>query len=110
MRIQVQVHVLHSYFIHYGLDLSYSKPQELNIDKSLIHSNSSQKLLPLIKTASGDNVEFKELKNSLIDAIQIGLDKMGSRNVQNTDGDKNNIIATIAALDYAKISLEQFQT
>jgi hypothetical protein len=41
--------------------------------------------LPFIDAANGDDIEFRKLKNVLIDAIQIGLDKLKSGNSQGKD-------------------------
>ena len=70
--------------------------------------------MPFIDAANGDDIEFRKLKNVLIDAIQIGLDKLKSSNSQ--DGDKDNnttsntsTTTTMVALNQAKTALEQFQ-
>jgi hypothetical protein len=44
----------------------------------------------------------------LIDAIQIGIDKLKSSNSQDRDKD-NSTTTTMIALNQAKIALEQFQ-
>jgi hypothetical protein len=105
MRVQVQVHVL--YLIYHELHITYNKAQELNVDKLSMRSDSYQKFLPLINSAHGDNIEFNKLKSALVDAILIVLDKLGSSNGQDTDDD--NTSTTMAALNQAKIALEQFQ-
>jgi hypothetical protein len=113
-RVQIQVHVLHLhlYLLYHEPPIMYNKEQELNIDKISIQSDSYQKFLPFIDAANGDDIEFRKLKNVLIDAIQIGLDKLKSSNSQ--DGDKDNTTTTstttaIIALNQAKTALEQFQ-
>ena len=40
-------------------------------------------------SANGDDIEFRILKNVLIDAIQIGLDKLKSSNSQGRDNDNS---------------------
>jgi hypothetical protein len=76
-RVQVQVHVLHLhlYLLYQELPIMYKKEQELNVDKISIQSDNYQKFLPFIDAANGDDIEFRILKNVLIDAIQIGIDK-----------------------------------
>jgi hypothetical protein len=83
-RVQVQVHVLHLYLylLYHEPPIMYNKEQELNVDKISIQSDSYQKFLPFIDAANGDDIEFRKLKNVLIDAIQIGLDKLKSGNSQ----------------------------
>ena len=68
----------------------YNKEQELNVDKISIQSDNYQKFLPFIDAANGDDIEFRILKNVLIDAIQIGLDKLKSSNSQGRDNDNDN--------------------
>jgi hypothetical protein len=112
-RVQVQVHVLHLYLylLYHEPTIMYNKEQELNVDKISIQSDNYQKFLPVIDVADGNDIEFRKLKNVLIDAIQIVLDKLKSGNSQ--DGDEDNSITstttTMVALNQAKTALEQFQ-
>ena len=109
-RVQVQVHVLHLhlYLLYHELPIMYKKEQELNVDKISIQSDNYQKFLPFIDAANGDDIEFRILKNVLIDAIQIGIDKLKSSNSQDRDKD-NSTTTTMIALNQAKTALEQFQ-
>src|SRR5689334_22386917 len=109
-RVQVQVHVLHLhlYLLYHELPIMYKKEQELNVDKISIQSDNYQKFLPFIDAANGDDIEFRILKNLLIDAIQIGIDKLKSSNSQDRDKD-NSTTTTMIALNQAKTALEQFQ-
>lgn len=93
-RVQVQVHVLHLYLylLYHEPTIMYKKEQELNVDKISIQSDNYQKFLPFIDAANGDDIEFRILKNVLIDAIQIGIDKLKSSNSQ--DGDEDNSITS----------------
>jgi hypothetical protein len=86
-RVQVQVHVLHLYLylLYHEPAIMYNKEQELNIDKISIQSDSYQKFSPFIDAANGNDIEFRILKNVLIDAIQIGIDKLKSSNNQGKD-------------------------
>ena len=112
-RVQVQVHVLHLhlYLLYHELPIMYNKEQELNVDKISIQSDNYQKFLPFIDAANGYDIEFRILKNVLIDAIQIGLDKLKSSNSQGRDNDSSttSTTTTIVALNQAKTALEQFQ-
>ena len=116
-RVQIQVHVLHLhlhlYLLYHEPPIMYNKEQELNVDKISIQSDSYQKFLPFIDAANGDDIEFRKLKNVLIDAIQIGLDKLKSSDSQGKDKDNNNTTTstttTMIALNQAKTALEQFQ-
>jgi hypothetical protein len=92
----------------------YNKEQELNVDKISIQSDNYQKFLPFIDAANGDDIEFRILKNVLIDAIQIGIDKLKSSDSQGKDKDNNttsttSTTTTMIALNQAKTALEQFQ-
>ena len=92
----------------------YNKEQELNVDKISIQSDNYQKFLPFIDAANGDDIEFGILKNVLIDAIQIVIDKLKSGNSQDKDKDNNttnttSTITMMVALNQAKTALEQFQ-
>jgi len=109
-RVQVQVHVLHLHLhlLYHELPIMYKKEQELNVDKISIQSDNYQKFLPFIDAANGDDIEFRILKNVLIDAIQIGIDKLKSSNSQDRDKD-NSTTTTMIALNQAKTALEQFQ-
>jgi len=109
-RVQIQVHVLHLhlYLLYHELPIMYKKEQELNVDKISIQSDNYQKFLPFIDAANGDDIEFRILKNVLIDAIQIGIDKLKSSNSQDRDKD-NSTTTTMIALNQAKTALEQFQ-
>ena len=109
-RVQVQVHVLHLhlYLLYHELPIMYKKEQELNVDKISIQSYNYQKFLPFIDAANGDDIEFRILRNVLIDAIQIGIDKLKSSNSQDRDKD-NSTTTTMIALNQAKTALEQFQ-
>jgi len=110
-RVQVQVHVLHLhlYLLYHELPIMYKKEQELNVDKISIQSDNYQKFLPFIDAANGDDIEFRILKNLLIDAIQIGIDKLKSSNSQDRDKDNSTTTTTMIALNQAKTALEQFQ-
>ena len=110
-RVQVQVHVLHLhlYLLYHELPIMYKKEQELNVDKISIQSDNYQKFLPFIDAANGDDIEFRILKNVLIDAIQIGIDKLKSSNSQDRDKDNSTTTTTMIALNQAKTALEQFQ-
>jgi hypothetical protein len=96
MRIHVQVQILHSYITFHT---AYSKTQELSTDKLSISSNSNQKFLPLIKSASGNDTKFNKLKQTFIDAIRNGLDKLKSDKRQNK-GDSNSITTKNTALNH----------
>ena len=89
----------------------YNKEQELNVDKISIQSDNYQKFLPFIDAANGYDIEFRILKNVLIDAIQIGLDKLKSSNSQDRDKDNGPYCTTttMVALNQAKTALGQFQ-
>ncbi len=80
---------LHLYLLYHELPIMYNKEQELNVDKISIQSDNYQKFLPFIDAANGDDIEFRILKNVLIDAIQIGLDKLKSSNSQDRDNDNS---------------------
>ena len=73
---------LHLYLLYHEPPIMYNKRQVWNVDKISIQSDNYQKLLPFIKCCNGDHIEFRILKNVLIDAIQIGLDKLKSSNSQ----------------------------
>jgi hypothetical protein len=105
-RIQMQVHNL--YLICYKLQTAHEKIQELSEEKQSMRSDNYEKFLPLINSAQDDIIEFDKLKTAIIDAIKIGLDKLGSDNGQKRDIDKN-ITNTKFALNQAKIALEQLQ-
>ncbi|HEY7573441.1 MAG TPA: hypothetical protein VH796_18935, partial [Nitrososphaeraceae archaeon] len=102
IRIHVQVQMLHSYITFHT---AYSKTQELSTDKLSTSSNSNQKFLPLIKSASGNDTKFNKLKQTFIGAIRNGLDKLKSGKRQNK-GDSNSITAKNAALNHQKLVLE----
>jgi hypothetical protein len=106
IRIQVQVRVLYSYIIFQEIDISNNKKQKLNEIKLSMRSDNYQKYLPLISSASGDEVEFSKLSGALIEAIKIGLDKLRVQKGENINMTTN----TIAALNQAKIMLEKFQS
>src|SRR6185437_12094578 len=91
------------------IPIMYKKEQELNVDKISIQSDNYQKFLPFIDAANGDDIEFRILKNVLIDAIQIGIDKLKSSNSQDRDKDNSTTTTTMIALNQAKTALEQFQ-
>jgi hypothetical protein len=109
IRIQVQVRVLYSYIIFQEIDISNNKKQKLNEIKLSMRSDNYQKYLPLISSASGDEVEFSKLSGALIEAIKIGLDKLRVRIGQK--GENVNLTTnTIAALNEARIMLEKLQS
>ncbi|HEY7078901.1 MAG TPA: hypothetical protein VH500_04305 [Nitrososphaeraceae archaeon] len=106
MRIYVQVNAL--YLIYKDLRTTQTA-QELDVDKLSISSERYRKLLPLINSIHGENIEFSEIKSALISAIEICIDKLASSNDQNTNNDNSNINAMIAVLDHTKLALEQVQ-
>jgi len=108
IRIQVQVRVLYSFIIYHELDVNYNKKQKLNEIKLSMQSDNYQKFLPLISSACGDEVEFSKLNGALVEAIKIGSDRLRFSFCQK--GENINLATTtIAALNQAKIMLEQFQ-
>src|SRR5215467_3551885 len=108
IRIQIQVRVLYSFIIYHELDVNYNKKQKLNEIKLSMQSDNYQKFLPLISSACGDEVEFSKLNGALVEAIKIGSDRLRFSFCQK--GENINLATTtIAALNQAKIMLEQFQ-
>ena len=71
-KLRSSVH-LHLYLLYHEPPIMYNKEQELNVDKISIQSDNYQKFLPFIDAANGYDIEFRILKNVLIDAIQIGI-------------------------------------